>query len=192
MWSYRDVRREAVNVILPGPSPPRNPRQDREYEVSVLREPDPRLRVRTFFRALRPHQWVKNALLFVPLLLAHQLDDAGAWLAAAIGFVVFSLCASSAYLINDVVDREADRRHPTKRYRPFAAGDLPPAVAETLQRAGLFGGPAVAAAEPARVVLNVTIVAPARVVGNEVGSISAPRGGWILPTSARGGGRVRM
>jgi 4-hydroxybenzoate polyprenyltransferase/phosphoserine phosphatase len=78
-------------------------------------------------RAMRPHQWAKNVLLFVPLLFAHLYSDAASVALALLGFVAFSLCASSIYLINDLLDVEADRAHATKRSRPFAAGDMPPA-----------------------------------------------------------------
>ena len=76
-------------------------------------------------RALRTYQWVKNVLLFVPMLMAHRVGDPAVWAGAALGFVAFSLCASSAYVVNDLVDREADRQHPAKRHRPFASGALP-------------------------------------------------------------------
>ncbi len=76
-------------------------------------------------RALRTYQWVKNVLLFVPMLMAHRVSEPEVWMSAALGFVAFSLCASSAYVVNDLVDREADRQHPTKRNRPFASGALP-------------------------------------------------------------------
>ncbi len=74
-------------------------------------------------RAMRVHQWAKNVLIFVPLLLAHALR-LGTVLQAVAAFVCFSLCASSTYIVNDLLDIEADRRHPRKRRRPFAAGDL--------------------------------------------------------------------
>lgn len=73
-------------------------------------------------RALRPHQWVKNTLLLVPLALAHQLADVAKLWAVAEAFVAFCMCASAVYLINDVLDRDDDRRHPTKCNRPVAAG----------------------------------------------------------------------
>ncbi len=76
-------------------------------------------------RALRPHQWAKNVLLGAPLLLAHQITDVDRLFAVAIGFATFCLVASAGYLINDMLDIEADRRHSTKRSRPFAAGSLP-------------------------------------------------------------------
>ena len=77
-------------------------------------------------RALRPHQWVKNLLLFVPVMLDHKLFDGETMAKAAIAFVAFCCAASAAYIMNDVLDRDADRRHPTKRHRPFAAGTLSP------------------------------------------------------------------
>ena len=77
-----------------------------------------------YLRALRPHQWVKNVLLFVPLALAHRVTDTGLLLQALAAFAAFSLCASSVYIINDILDREADRHHLRKRHRPFASGSL--------------------------------------------------------------------
>ena len=79
-------------------------------------------------RALRPLQWVKNLLVFVPVVLDHKLFDAPTMAKAATAFVAFCCAASSAYILNDVFDLEADRRHPTKRHRPFASGALSPAV----------------------------------------------------------------
>lgn len=74
-------------------------------------------------RAMRVHQWAKNVLIFVPLLLAHALHTRS-FLQALVAFACFSLCASSTYIVNDLLDIEADRRHPRKRRRPFASGDL--------------------------------------------------------------------
>lgn len=79
-------------------------------------------------RALRPHQWVKNLLVFVPVVLDHKLFHAPTMAKAGAAFVAFCCAASSAYIVNDIFDLEADRRHPTKRYRPFASGALLPAV----------------------------------------------------------------
>jgi 4-hydroxybenzoate polyprenyltransferase len=77
-----------------------------------------------FLRALRIHQWAKNLLLFLPLLLSHQLNNIELILMSLAGFLSFSLCASSVYLLNDLLDLEHDRQHATKSTRPFAAGDL--------------------------------------------------------------------
>ena len=75
-------------------------------------------------KALRVHQWAKNALIFVPVAAAHQLGDPSTLLDAVLAFVAFSLCASSVYLLNDMLDLEADRMHHSKCNRPFAAGRL--------------------------------------------------------------------
>jgi 4-hydroxybenzoate polyprenyltransferase len=79
-------------------------------------------------RALRPHQWVKNLLVFVPILLDHRLTQPEVVARGAIAFAAFCLAASGAYVVNDLLDLEADRSHPTKRYRPFASGALAPRV----------------------------------------------------------------
>lgn len=76
-------------------------------------------------RALRPHQWVKNTLVFVPALAAGALFDLPAHANAVLTFLAFCCTASAIYLINDLTDLEADRRHPHKRARPFASGALP-------------------------------------------------------------------
>lgn len=76
-------------------------------------------------KMLRVHQWLKNALLFVPLFAAHRVADGEAWLALLLAFIAFSLCASSVYIANDLLDLESDRQHPRKCKRPFAAGAVP-------------------------------------------------------------------
>jgi 4-hydroxybenzoate polyprenyltransferase len=77
------------------------------------------------FRALRPHQWSKNLLLFVNILMAHQLSDQNLMLSTVIAFMAFCLCSSGVYLINDMLDIEADRQHAQKNSRPFASGSAP-------------------------------------------------------------------
>jgi 4-hydroxybenzoate polyprenyltransferase len=74
--------------------------------------------------ALRPHQWPKNLLIFVPLMVSHRFYEPELLLQAALGFLCFCLCASSAYVLNDLFDLEADRKHPRKHSRPFASGGL--------------------------------------------------------------------
>lgn len=75
-------------------------------------------------KALRVHQWAKNALVIVPLLAAHRLSELPVLIDGVLAFLAFSLCASSVYLLNDMLDLEADRQHHTKCNRPFAAGRL--------------------------------------------------------------------
>jgi 4-hydroxybenzoate polyprenyltransferase/phosphoserine phosphatase len=79
--------------------------------------------LRAWIKALRMHQWAKNTLIFLPLLLAHTWSP-GVLAGAVVAFISFGLCASATYIVNDLLDIEADRQHPRKRRRPFASGDL--------------------------------------------------------------------
>ena len=88
--------------------------------------------LRSISRAVRSHQWVKNVLLFVPLITSHRLTDVGLLVKAALAYVSYSLCASSVYLVNDLLDLQADRRHEKNRHRPFASGNLPLAFGPVL------------------------------------------------------------
>lgn len=101
-------------------------------------------RWRVLLKALRPHQWAKNALIFVPVLTADRLFDPASLLAASIAFVLMSLIASGVYLLNDALDVDADRAHPTKRHRPIAAGTL--SIPLALALCGLFTAGSLAAA----------------------------------------------
>jgi 4-hydroxybenzoate polyprenyltransferase len=85
---------------------------------------EPPSRVTAVLRAMRLHQWAKNLLIFVPLLTSHQLGNVDKVTAAFVAFVVFGLCASAIYVVNDLLDIQSDRQHSRKRFRPFAAGDL--------------------------------------------------------------------
>jgi len=82
-------------------------------------------RARAIARVLRPHQWAKNALVVLPLVLAPARPTIHQIVSAVLAGVAFSLCASAGYVFNDLMDVEADRMHRTKRSRPFASGDLP-------------------------------------------------------------------
>lgn len=87
--------------------------------------PPTRAGMTAWLRALRPHQWLKNTLLCVPLVAAHQLRVVALWEQLALAFLAFSMCASAVYILNDLTDLDSDRRHPRKRHRPFASGALP-------------------------------------------------------------------
>lgn len=97
-----------------------------------------------YLKAIRPHQWLKNMLVFVPMLAAHQIDGTTI-LASILAFIAFSLVASSVYILNDLLDLDADRAHPRKRERPFASGGIP--ITSGLWMAGglLAGGAIIAA-----------------------------------------------
>ena len=75
-------------------------------------------------RAMRPHQWIKNILIFAPLILSFQFLNIKSITEAVLAFLAFSFTASGLYIVNDLLDIEADRAHPVKRNRPFASGRL--------------------------------------------------------------------
>ena len=96
-------------------------------------------------RALRLYQWPKNLVVFVPLVMAHRVGDPHAIASAAIAYFAFCLVASAVYLVNDLMDLEADRTHATKRARPLASGDLGIALAVTMVPVLLVTGAGLAA-----------------------------------------------
>ena len=86
----------------------------------------------SILRLLRPHQWTKNLLVFLPIIAAHNLNNtAGLW-RTALGFAALCLCASAGYVWNDLLDVDADRSHPWKKNRPLAAGQLGVGLAKGL------------------------------------------------------------
>lgn len=103
-----------------------------EVECQFQRHP---LTPRLLFKAMRVHQWTKNTLIFVPMLVAHQALMFEAWGHTLLGFASFCCMASATYIINDLCDLDADRKHPTKRRRPFASGRL-----SVLQGFGMIAG----------------------------------------------------
>jgi 4-hydroxybenzoate polyprenyltransferase len=79
---------------------------------------------RILFKTFRLHQWLKNSLIFIPMIAAHQIHVWTNWITLGLAFLAFSLCASSVYIANDLLDLNSDRKHPRKRFRPFASGQL--------------------------------------------------------------------
>jgi 4-hydroxybenzoate polyprenyltransferase len=124
-------------VVLSGLT---NPAQN-EHEVIARRKPD----LATVASALRLRQWAKNLLLFAPLMLGGATGDAVAVANTALAFLAFGLLASSTYLLNDIVDLTNDRKHPTKRMRALASGDLSPMHGLLLAAAGCLCGLAIGA-----------------------------------------------
>jgi 4-hydroxybenzoate polyprenyltransferase/phosphoserine phosphatase len=84
----------------------------------------PKATMKRWAKLIRVHQYAKNALVFLPLLAAHKFELA-ALFNSVLAFIAFSLCASSVYIFNDLVDLAADRNHPTKKNRPLASGAIP-------------------------------------------------------------------
>jgi 4-hydroxybenzoate polyprenyltransferase/phosphoserine phosphatase len=121
------VWREARNAIVVGATP--SVAADARASAPIAREfePRPALRKRlvSWLRALRLYQWVKNVLVFVAPVAAHEILQPDTLISAFWAFIAFGLAASGVYLINDLFDLTSDRRHPRKRTRPFASGALP-------------------------------------------------------------------
>ncbi len=111
-------------VLLVNPDPNSLDATGNKYTIEQILISDNRDRFE-YFRVIRAHQWLKNLLVFVPLATAHQMSDSTLVLRAIIAFVAFSLCASGIYILNDLLDIPADRRHPTKCNRPFAKASVP-------------------------------------------------------------------
>ncbi len=105
----------------------------------------PKADLRQWLKLIRVHQYAKNALVFLPLLTAHKFG-LGSLFHAALAAVAFSLCASSVYILNDLVDLSADRDHPTKRSRPLASGAIPIANAVVIMGVMFLVSLAIAAA----------------------------------------------
>lgn len=105
--------------------------------------------VAALLQLARPHQWIKNLLLFVPLLTAQRLGSGDAWLSCALAMIALSLVASAVYAVNDLVDAPVDRLHRRKRRRPLANGQLAPHAALRFAGGTLLVGASVAAALPA-------------------------------------------
>lgn len=86
-------------------------------------------------KLLRPHQWVKNGFVFLPLFFDRRMMDVGYLIPAIVAFFAFSFAASGIYCFNDIYDVEADRKHPKKRIRPIASGTISKQVAYSLMMA---------------------------------------------------------
>lgn len=87
---------------------------------------NPVRKIRAIITLIRPHQWVKNIFVFMPFFFGGKLFDAWCWHQAIVTFFAFSFIASTVYCINDIIDIESDKKHPKKRHRPLAFGDLTP------------------------------------------------------------------
>ena len=113
----------ARKAILVNPSPSVSSRVALVTHIDDVLT-DRRRALTNYVRALRPEHWLKNLLVFVPLLAAHRFEEFALLSKALLAFVAFGCFASGGYLMNDLLDLSSDRRHPRKRHRPFAAGDL--------------------------------------------------------------------
>jgi 4-hydroxybenzoate polyprenyltransferase len=117
------VWREAHSIVLVN-TPAGVARRARAAGTVEAEFDDRPSRLVSAVKAMRPHQWVKNLLVFVPMVTAHAVMDLAAWTGALMMFAAFCATASGIYIINDLSDLSADRLHPRKRNRPFAKGVL--------------------------------------------------------------------
>lgn len=100
-------------------------KKDIKSEIPCLAFEDAKVSIfKQWIKQLRLHQWAKNILVFIPIFLAHIANDANVIAKTTLAFVAFGLIASATYIINDLADLEADRRHKTKRNRPLASGNI--------------------------------------------------------------------
>ncbi len=112
--------------------------------------------VRMLSNLLRTKQWIKNLFVLSPLVFSRHLFETGRLTVALLGVLLFSLVASSVYIVNDVIDLASDRRHPVKRHRPIAAGDIP--VSAALIIAGCLAIIAIAAGFDINAAFGFTLV----------------------------------
>ncbi len=156
----RPVWRKARRAIAVNARPGIAKGLRRDGNLAELFPPSP-LTLKTIVKAIRARQWVKNLLVFIPIITAHKLQDAGILAAGALAFVAISLCASSIYLLNDLFDLDSDRRHPEKWRRPLASGNLAIPVALALSLLLILAGFAVSLRLPADAVklIGVYLVA---------------------------------
>src|SRR5437773_12147359 len=127
------VRSHHVHYAKEHSNPETDRRQDRGQASAApfgapqatwhgLGDPMEPMQLVALVRAMRPHQWVKNLLLFVPLVTAHRIADMQAWTHALQAFLAMCLTAGAIYIANDLSDLDADRAHRSKSRRPFASG----------------------------------------------------------------------
>jgi decaprenyl-phosphate phosphoribosyltransferase len=120
-------------------SRPAVPQRDAPSDAHAAQE-RPSFLLPPSLRLMRPHQWVKNAFIAAPLLLTPAPATAANAALLVLGMTAFSVLASGVYVLNDLADREADRRHPRKRHRPIASGEISPATAVAMMAALVAAG----------------------------------------------------
>ncbi|MBI3767361.1 MAG: UbiA family prenyltransferase [Deltaproteobacteria bacterium] len=135
-----------------------SPRVSRRLKAPIGRAfPGERVSARMLLEAMRIQHWVKNLLVFVPLAMAHQVQNPELVLSSVLAFLSFGLCASGIYLINDLLDLDADRRHPTKQNRPLASGALSLRLGMMMAPIALIASLAIAALLPPAFVATLTL-----------------------------------
>jgi 4-hydroxybenzoate polyprenyltransferase/phosphoserine phosphatase len=118
IWKYAD----SATIVSSNSRLKRKAEQ--ETEVAYVFESS-QATIFTYIKALRLYQWLKNLLIFIPILAAHKFGDAEILINSMLGFLSFGLCASAGYVLNDLLDLESDRLHVRKCKRPFASAVIP-------------------------------------------------------------------
>jgi 4-hydroxybenzoate polyprenyltransferase len=140
-WHDMPVWKAANSAFLVNPTPHLLKVVAKGNKVAGIFE-ERETRWASLVQALRPQHWVKNLLVFVPIVMAHRLTQLSGLSHVIFALVAFSLCASAVYVVNDLFDLQADRQHPTKKSRPFASGEVPVwaglAIVPLLFTAGIF------------------------------------------------------
>lgn len=123
-WDDIPSWQAATNAILVAPSQRLlgTVRRDKPQCIVIEKR---KKHLASLWKSLRPHHWVKNLLVIVPIVMAHDVNQLPRLLDVLVAFAGFSLCASGVYILNDLFDLEADRLHSEKRNRAFASGDIP-------------------------------------------------------------------
>jgi 4-hydroxybenzoate polyprenyltransferase/phosphoserine phosphatase len=119
-----NIWRSCLGAILVGPAHRFRTQLERDGTNIVAEFPPTRTKAHTFVNMLRLHQWLKNTIIFAPLLLSHSLGNTQDILTALAAFFIFGLIASGTYIVNDLTDLEADRHHPKKQARALASGAI--------------------------------------------------------------------
>ncbi len=117
----------------------------------------PRNGLHSLLRSLRPYQWVKNILIFVPAFTSHEGVRWPILLESTLAFIAFSLCASGTYIVNDLLDLEEDRAHAAKKFRPFASGECSISAGVALAAVCFIAGMSVAFASSPRLALIILV-----------------------------------
>lgn len=133
--------RAAAAIVVNAPRHIQRKAQER-YSIAAVIDDRHASWPRALIKAMRPYQWVKNLLVFAPLLASGDFTSISPWVSSLLAFGAFCATASAIYLLNDMSDLAADRMHPRKRRRPFASGALAPAaglaIAPLLMALGFF------------------------------------------------------
>lgn len=123
---------QSNKIIMVNPIAATKNKFNKSDDVQFINTNSHKTNIKTIIKGMRVYQWAKNSLLFLPIIMAHQLTTVNSLVAVLWAFISFSLCASAVYVLNDLFDIETDRKHPTKKNRPIASGLMSLKIAEVL------------------------------------------------------------